>query len=152
MLPVKKIVTTTDFSELSLVGIQAAAELAQTFGAVLILVHVIHPLQTVSGAAALAGYHLSKTDKERTDEVSTRAKKLLREKIPETIRKDIRILHGEPDEEIVKLAKKESVELVVIASKGESGWKKAIFGSVAEKVIKNAECPVLVVPPPRADI
>ena len=148
MLPVKKIITTTDFSEPSLTGVLTAVELAQPFNAELILVHVIRPLQTVSGAATFAGYHRPKTDKEITDKATELANQVIRENIPEAVQRGARILHGKPAQEIAKLSKKEGADLIVIASRGESGWKHALFGSVAESVVRNAACPVLIVPRP----
>ena len=51
--------------------------------------------------------------------------------------------HGNPADEIVKEAHGENTDLIVIATHGLAGWRRFIFGSVAEKVIKMAPCPVL---------
>jgi nucleotide-binding universal stress UspA family protein len=51
---------------------------------------------------------------------------------------------GDPAEEILKLAEKEEVDMVVMASHGRKG--RFHFGSVAEKVVKNASVPVVTVP------
>jgi nucleotide-binding universal stress UspA family protein len=53
---------------------------------------------------------------------------------------------GDPAEEIVRLAKTESVDLLVISTHGVTGWRHLVFGSVAEKIIRLADCPVLVIP------
>jgi nucleotide-binding universal stress UspA family protein len=50
---------------------------------------------------------------------------------------------GDPATSIVQAAKTRSVDLIVIATHGRSGLKGLIFGSVAEKVVRTAECPVL---------
>lgn len=146
MLPVKKIITTTDFSQPALNGVNAAVELAQTFDADLILVHVTQPVQTASGATTMAGYHLPKVEEEIREEVTQLADKLVASDIPDGIRSDVRILRGKPAQEIADLAEKEAADLIVIASRGEATWKKALFGSVAEGVVRHAECPVLTIP------
>jgi len=146
MLPIKKIIATTDFSEASLNGVNAAVELAQTFDADLLLVHVTQPLQTVSGATTMAGYHLPTVEKEINAEVSQRADELIEKEIPASLRSEARILRGNPASEIADLAEKENADLIVIASKGDAAWKQALFGSVAEGVVRHAACPVMAVP------
>jgi len=123
-----------------------AVELAQTFDADLLLVHVTQPLQTVSGATTMAGYHLPTVEKEINAEVSQRADELIEKEIPASLRSEARILRGNPASEIADLAEKENADLIVIASKGDAAWKQALFGSVAEGVVRHAACPVMAVP------
>ena len=52
---------------------------------------------------------------------------------------------GRPAHEIVKLAVDEKADIIVMPTHGESGWQRFVFGSVAERVIGLASCPVLVV-------
>ena len=56
---------------------------------------------------------------------------------------------GRPSEYIVQLAEEEQIDLIVMATHGQSGWGRVFFGSVAEKVVRLAECPVLTVRRPR---
>ncbi|HSO18885.1 MAG TPA: universal stress protein [Desulfosarcina sp.] len=146
MLPVKKIITTTDFSEAARKGVDAAAELAHTFDADLLLVHVSQPLQTAPAATAAAGYHLPTVDREIRKEASQLADELVASAVPDAVRSQVRILEGKPAQEIADLAAKEGADLIVIATRGEATWKKVLFGSVAEAVVRHAECPVLTVP------
>jgi nucleotide-binding universal stress UspA family protein len=55
--------------------------------------------------------------------------------------------------EIVNIAEKENVDVIVIATHGSTGWQRFVFGSVAEKVIRMAPCPVLSiqVPPEKVE-
>jgi nucleotide-binding universal stress UspA family protein len=146
MLPVKKIITTTDFSQPALSGVHTAVELAQTFDAELLLVHVMQRLQSVSGASTMAGYHLPSVEKEIREEVLQLADKLATSEIPDSVRAKVHILQGTPAKEIAGLAEKEDADLIVIASRGDSMWKPVLFGSVAEGVVRHAQCPVLAVP------
>jgi len=51
--------------------------------------------------------------------------------------------HGDASSEIVRIAEKENVDMIVIATHGTTGWRRAVFGSVAERVVRLAKCPVL---------
>ena len=57
--------------------------------------------------------------------------------------------HGDPAKEIVRIAIDENIDMIVIATHGLTGWQHIVFGSVAEKVVRFAECPVLTVRGPR---
>jgi nucleotide-binding universal stress UspA family protein len=62
-----------------------------------------------------------------------------------------RVITGKPSYEIVNLADEESADMIVIATHGESGWQKFLFGSVTEKVIRMASCPVLTIRQPKEE-
>jgi nucleotide-binding universal stress UspA family protein len=53
--------------------------------------------------------------------------------------------HGSAASEIVRTSEKENADLIVIATHGTSGWRHAMFGSVAERVVRLAKCPVLTI-------
>jgi nucleotide-binding universal stress UspA family protein len=55
------------------------------------------------------------------------------------------VTHGEPTAEILRLAEQERADLLVIATHGRTGLKHFFLGSVVERVIRHASCPVLVV-------
>jgi nucleotide-binding universal stress UspA family protein len=48
--------------------------------------------------------------------------------------------------ELIRMAESESADFIVIATHGMTGWKPLVFGSVAERVVRNASCPVLLLP------
>jgi len=52
---------------------------------------------------------------------------------------------GCPYEEILKFAEEKGVDLIVMGTQGRSGLDRVIFGSTAEKVVRNSDCPVLTV-------
>jgi nucleotide-binding universal stress UspA family protein len=146
MLPIKKIISPTDFSEPSNKGLEAALEMAEHFGAELVVIHVIAPLPVMGEASAIAGYHSPTVMEELNTETRKLMEKLIAEKISNRVPSRSHIVSGKPADEIVRLARQEeSADLIVIASHGASGFDRLIFGSVAERVIRKAELPVLVV-------
>lgn len=77
-----------------------------------------------------------------------RRKKLL--PVEELLRKEnisyrVEILHGVPGPTIVEFANKQNYELLVIGSRGLNSLQEMVLGSVSHKVVKRAECPVLIV-------
>ena len=65
------------------------------------------------------------------------------EKISEGIDFQTMVVLGDPAYKIVELASDENADIIIIATHGLTGWRKFIFGSVTEKVIRLANCPVL---------
>ena len=151
MLPIEKIVTATDFSEPSRSGVAAASELAAHFGAELVLLHVTAPLKSVSGATTVAGYYLPTVEEEMAVEAAGMTEAVLKEEVSSAVTASFRILQGKPAEKIAEQAEKEGAGLIVMASRGESGWKAFFTGSVAERVIRYAGCPVLTVNAPKKE-
>jgi nucleotide-binding universal stress UspA family protein len=152
MLPIKKILCPTDFSEPSYEGLDAATELALHFSAHLTLVHVISPVPIVPGAPAPTGFHIPSMLKELESAAHETLQNDAMGRIPgELISGDLArgtIVQGDPSAEIVRIAAEERVGMIVIATHGTTGWRRFIFGSVAEKVVRLAECPVLTIPAP----
>jgi nucleotide-binding universal stress UspA family protein len=60
---------------------------------------------------------------------------------------ETRVEVGTPAEKIMELAKKEKIDMVIMGAHGRKGLEKAIFGSVADKVVTSAPCPVLTIHP-----
>ncbi|MFW6147461.1 MAG: universal stress protein [Thermodesulfobacteriota bacterium] len=154
MLPIARIVCPTDFSEPSYVALKAADELALHFSAELILVHVVAPIPVYptsatpeassSSAGMVASYQ---------QEMEVYAKKsldqIVQKRVPEGIASRTRVCLGEAANEIVSTATDEKADIIVIATHGLTGWRHFMFGSVAEKVVRSAQCPVLTIREPQ---
>jgi nucleotide-binding universal stress UspA family protein len=136
---------TTDFSEAAEQGIKAADELARHFGADLYLVHVVAPLPTIPGASAPTGFHIPSVLKEIKDAALKSLEQLIKREISMKVRIEPVVLAGDPATEIARKAEELATDLIVIATHGQSGWKKLVSGSVTEKVVRIAPCPVLAV-------
>lgn len=151
MLPLKKILCPTDFSEPAFEGFKIAGELAAQFSAEMLLVHVISPLPVVHGGPAPTGFQIPAILEELQRSAEKSLVKMQREKLPADIQARTFVMHGRPAHEIVELATREKVDIIVIATHGESGWQRFVFGSVAEKVVRHADCPVLTVRAPNQE-
>jgi nucleotide-binding universal stress UspA family protein len=145
MLPINKILWPTDFSEPAYDGLRIAKELATQFSGEILLVHVVAPMPTLYGGAAPTGFHTPTVLKEFQESAQKSLDEIRREKIPAEIQARTFVLHGRPAHEIVNFAAQEKADIIVIPTQGESGWQRFVFGSVAEKVVRNAECPVLTI-------
>jgi len=143
MLPLTKIICSTDFSDLSFEGLKAASELAANFEAKVILLHAITPMPTMAGAGAPTGFHIPPVLKEMEGKAAEELERLKAEKFETGIDARAMVIYGKPADEIVRMAEEEKADLIVIA---KSGWKRFISGSVTERVVRMASCPVLVVP------
>ena len=152
MLSVKKLLCPTDFSEPSYKGIKAASIMAKHFAAELIVAYVIKPMPTYSspGFESVVGgtshFNVAEYLKEIEGEAKKSLDRVLEEMVPDSIASRSAILHGEAAEEIVDLAREEKVDAIVIATHGYTGFRHFISGSVAEKVVRLATCPVLTIP------
>jgi len=153
MLPVKRILCPTDFSQPSYEGLKAANELALHFSAELYLVHIVPSVPvpmleapTVPEAFNLGSHQL---------ELETSAQKSLQETVNQRVPRELSVRqivgHGDAAREIVRIARDENVDLIVIATHGMTGWRHLVFGSVAEKVVRLAPCPVLTVRAPKEE-
>jgi universal stress protein A len=145
MLPFTKILCPTDFSEPACKAIKAATELAQQFSSELILMHVVGPVPVLETPTGLANFDVAAYQRELTASAEASLKTRLEKHVPESIVAQTRVVHGEPAHEIARVASEEEVDLIVVSTHGESGWRHRIFGSVTEKIIRLADCPVLTI-------
>ena len=151
MLPLKKILWPTDFSEPAYEGLRIATELATQFSSEILLVHVVAPMPTMHGASAPTGFHLPAVLEEFQESAQKSLEDIRQAKIPAEIQAFTVVVHGKPAHEIVRLAAQEKADIIVIPTQGESGWQRLVFGSVAEKVVRLADCPVLTIRTPEKE-
>ena len=140
---IKKILVPTDFSPASEKALQYARRLAEEFDAEVTLLHVLE-WDTSSVFAGLPGAPAFAEEELASVETNLRA---LIDSTPTTgaaaTKSTIRT--GFATHEIVEAAKELDVDLIIIATHGFTGWKYFAIGSTAERVVRAASCPVLVV-------
>ncbi len=144
MLPVKRILCPTDFSDAARRGIAAARELAVHFGSEIRLVHV---LPVVPVVAPNPNFVLSVPEYERAlhADAQTKLDSLSQELNAAGVRTTTEVGHGDAGAEIVRMAGEDGVDLIVMATQGQGAIEHLLFGSVAEKVVRRSARPVLTV-------
>lgn len=135
--PQGKVAVPIDFSDESFDALQRALEIVDSPSQVAV-VHVLEDLPPNE-----PGLIWSVVDKEsRVRHVKEElAKRLQGEKYSGI---ETKVLFGDPGEQIAKCAEQDQVELIVMPSHGRTGLKRLMIGSVAERVVRLAHCPVLV--------
>jgi nucleotide-binding universal stress UspA family protein len=146
---IKRIVVATDFSELSGEAIETAIGLAQEFGATLDLVHVAPDL-AMALPPPMDVITLPLDPAARLEEASRRISGEEQRIRGQGVACESTVLAGRSDTEIVAHAEKTHADLIVIGTHGRGPIGHALLGSVAEKVVQHAHCPVLTVPQRRA--
>lgn len=148
MLPIKTILCPTDFSEPSYSGIRAADELAGHFSAGLILINVVTPVYPFGTPEVPPSLNTAEFSRELLEYAEKSMEKVKQEMVSENVEVKTIITNGVAAENIVKASEDEKVDLIVIATHGWTGWRRIVFGSVAEKVVRMATCPVTTIPQP----
>jgi len=144
MISLERILVPTDFSDHSRQAIKYACELAKRFGAELHLLHVVQPLTThVSYGPPIPDAELLPREQPAREVLDALAEPGL----DDVSRVERSVLTGTPFVEIVRCAKHKDANLIVMGTHGRTGLVHALIGSVAEKVVRKAPCPVLTVRP-----
>ena len=149
MKTISKIICPVDFSDPSRSAVDAAVDLAEHFSAEIVLFHAINQIDPTPTPAYTLTHHLMEQIPQIMRQMSDNAHNALKAMIDNQIagrvpaRQLVEV--GDPAAAIVHNAAREQADLIVIATHGRSGIKGLFFGSVAEKVVRTADCPVLTV-------
>jgi nucleotide-binding universal stress UspA family protein len=137
-----KILLPIDFSSSSYAALETATELARHFQAELYLIHIIPRLPVVTGAeffeetAVLQGAR-DQAEQQLTSRVSSLTSQGIQARSHVEVGNDV-------VGNIMMVIEREHVDLIVISTHGMSGWHPMIFGSIAEKVVRLVQCPLLL--------
>ncbi|WP_442509390.1 universal stress protein [Novipirellula sp. SH528] len=136
-LQAKRIVVPVDFSDMSFDAVDKALQIVDPSGAV----HLIHVLPNLP-AMEYGNLYGTVTDKSRIEQVT----KHLREKLSDAkyAATTIHVFIGDAGRQITQFAESEKADMIVIPSHGYGFLKHILLGSVAERVVRLAHCPVLV--------
>jgi len=137
----RRILVPVDFSDHSRQALRAAIALARQFGSSLAVVHVTRRNRPDSHAVAeLAGMTFDPRPDGRT-----RLAQFVEREAPDNFKPKRMVVDGVPHVEIAKSATAWKADLIVISTHGYTGLKQVLMGSTAERVVRHAPCPVLVV-------
>ncbi len=140
---IARILVPVDFSEPSRKALHYAKLFAQQFEASLVLIHAVEPLAYPPDFAVVP---LLPPDVEeaRTRELESQLAELA-SNVGGGVKTEAVVRSGRAWQEVVEYAKTGKVDLIIVSTHGYTGLKHALLGSVAEKIVRHAPCPVLVV-------
>jgi universal stress protein A len=140
---IKRILVPIDFSANSLQALAYAVQLAQRFVAELLVLNVVEPLYVAEPNVGSADLTTLLDEQQRiADEQLARISADLRRQ-GQRVRTQVEC--GAPAQTIVEVANNSATDLIVIATHGRTGLSHMLIGSVAERVVRLAGCPVLTV-------
>ena len=145
-MQVKRILVPVDFSAASLSALDEAIDLSRSLDAKLTAMFVLAPLHYPStiefmGNAVGLGLIVDEQRKWAKKEMANLVARLAKR----GVKCDALLEHGPPQERIVETAKRIHADLIVIGTHGRKGLSHVVLGSVAERVVRTAPCPVLTV-------
>jgi universal stress protein A len=145
MIQLNRVLVPTDFSDYSRSALEYGCAFAERFGAEL---HLVHVLQDLVGLVPEPGLAFPPPG-EYVLELQQSAEKALAQLPGAAAPAGLQVVrstrHGPPFLEIIRYARETAIDLIVMGTHGRSGLAHMLLGSVAEKVVRKAPCPVLTV-------
>jgi nucleotide-binding universal stress UspA family protein len=143
----KKVIFCTDFSENADYAFEFAYGIAKRDEGLLYILHVIpeNPHRAFA-EGIIPNESLEKINRDFEEDLANNYRKHYVEKIENEVPFEIVTKSGREDDEIVKFAKKEKADIIVMGTHGRTGIEHVFFGSVAEKVLRRSPFPVFVIP------
>jgi len=139
----KKILVPIDFSTMSKQAFQYALRFAEQFRCEIILLHVVEPETVIAGTPLAVDVFAQLDDDTTAAEADLAALAASSRNRPKSVTSAVR--NGHAPNEITKAAKDLDVDLIIIATHGYTSWRHLCISSTAERVVRTAPCPVLVV-------
>ena len=132
-----------DFSENANQAVEYAIALASKLGSRVTLLHVIQLLPLGSGDMSVTVPYTYIQDLEA--DTTSRMQAYLERVTAAGLEGAMAVVHGAPFQEILETAKAQQIDLIIMGTQGRTGLQHVLMGSVAEKVVRLAPCPVLTV-------
>ncbi|HUI64134.1 MAG TPA: universal stress protein [Bacteroidota bacterium] len=143
---IRSILVPIDFSVHSKNALKYAIPIAEKFRAALHLIYVveptIYPADLGFGQVVLPG-----VEDELREKGAEELKSLIDKEIAGRVEASSAVRTGNPHQEILREAEERAVDMIVVATHGHSGVEHMLFGSTADRIVRNAKCPVLTVRP-----
>jgi nucleotide-binding universal stress UspA family protein len=150
-IDLKRILVPIDFSPQSQTALQYGIAHAEKFGAAL---HLLHVLEVIAGPPEPLAWDIQsrQTIEQAIEEKAwDELRRQLTADEQKRLRAELAVEWGSPLEEILRYAKEHTIDLVTLGTHGRGGVKRLLIGSVAENVVRHADCPVLTVHHPEHD-
>lgn len=160
--PFSSLLIPVDFSPYAMRALEKAADIAERFESHLIVLHVIHPdVGTIAVAKQLGKQTSAPAGDEADDAIDAvidrqreQAYAALEAFLPPRLAQhpvELRVVFGRPFERIVETAVQSESDLIVMGTHGRTGIARVALGSVTERVVRLAPCPVLTVKAPTTE-
>jgi len=146
MVKIERILFPTELREYSLKILPFVISMSEKYKSTIYLLHVIEDLSKWGGFY-IPHISLDLYQKEALEAAEKLMDKICDQQMHGCPNFERRICSGDPDVEILKTIESEAIDLVVMGTHGYKGLEHAIFGSVAEKVVKKSPVPVLTINP-----
>lgn len=150
MLKFAKILCPVDFSEFSAKAYEYASSLARHYGARLFMEHVVQPLPALYAEYPSLGV-VDQIQQDLVGNARRELEKMARDHYWNGIEPNLVVQEGLLPASILNFAEKQAVDLIVMGTHGRQGLDRLAMGSVTEKVLRKAQCPVLAVRRPAHD-
>ena len=145
MIDLHRILVPTDFGKSSENAVKYAAAFAEKFGAELCVLHVVQDLALFIPEAVLITPMLTPPIEQFKAAAQAALDKVVKDMNLTGLNVQTEIAEGVPFAEIIRAAREKNVDLIVMGTHGHTGLAHVLLGSVAEKVVRTAPCPVLTV-------
>jgi nucleotide-binding universal stress UspA family protein len=145
LLSIRTILVPVDFSNCSREGLRYAIAFANEFGSKIILLHATY-LGYIYSSEGTAIYDIPDLQKVARKTAERKMRELIRSVNFGAVKFETAFTDGSPALDICAFAKDHDVDLIVTSTHGLTGFQHVLIGSIAEKVVRHALCPVLVVP------
>ncbi len=158
MKKIRRILAPTDLSELSQAGVRYALNLAKAVGAEVMVYHVVNYEELLwygekmkEKIATDSTFGPPYSVLEKYQSALTQFLKTHFSELTPSVKVHEKVELGNPDINIVEAAEKEGADLIVLSTHGRTGLSHILLGSVTEKVVRHASCPVLSIRPYEGD-
>lgn len=141
MAAFQRILLATDFSETAASATDLALLMARTFQASLDVLHVLETEILSDGVAYLPPNYFEELEKQAAEKLEGVIPRAERDKLSVTLA----LRRGAPFVEIIRYARDQKMDLIVLGTHGRGALAQVIMGNVAERVVRKASCPVLTV-------
>jgi universal stress protein A len=140
----KNILCPVDFSDISRESLHKAAVMAKQYGARLMVLHAMLRTPWISPPMPAIPANIGQYQEEIEEYSKRSLTEMARELVPVEVETELVLETGDPSYIITETAKTKEADLIIMASRENSILDRVLFGSVAEKVLRSASCPILI--------
>jgi nucleotide-binding universal stress UspA family protein len=148
-MQIRTILVPTDFSEYAEYAFPWALQMAADWQAKLVLFHAAAPISPLAFPDSVYLPELQRLETDMLADAEKRMATFVEKKGSSAVVVETRVVVGEPVSEICQAVGREQADLIIMGSHGRTGLAHVLLGSVAERVIRHASCPVLVARKPK---